>query len=119
VEIKSFRQLIRFDKEEEMTPLSPVASVLWVFVGIVISFVLPIAVNYLKSLKSAERMTFWEKIVAAWKQYGGRRYTLFALAALVVAIVAVFLLNLSFYTVRDAVLSGFAWESLVSKVGNQ
>jgi hypothetical protein len=105
---------------EEAVALSPFATTLWVLAGILISLVLPVAVKTLQSaqgrLEDAEKPTLWEKIVAAWKQYGGNKYLMVFLAAVVVAVVMVFLLGLKFYTPRDAGLAGFAWESLVNKL---
>ena len=101
-----------------MQPLSIIATIGWVFVGIIISLVLPIAVNTLKPpVDSLERGTsFWGKIKKAWKDYSGNKYVAMLVAAAVVAVVIVFLLGLDFYTARDAAMAGFAWESLVNKL---
>ena len=99
-------------------PLSPSMAIVWVFVGIIISLVLPVAVRTLKGakLEALEKLTVTQRIAEAWKRYGGNRYLAIALAATVVAVVLVLLLGLKFSTTRDAALAGFAWESLVNKL---
>jgi hypothetical protein len=101
---------------ETVTFLTPLETMLWVLVGIIISLVLPVAVRVLRSaqLEEARKPTFLERIVAAWKQYGGNKYLAIFLAAIVVAAVLVFLLGMEFYTARDAALAGFAWESFLN-----
>ncbi len=97
----------------------PIAStILWVFVGIIISIILPIAVKYLQKGFEANQ-TFWGKIKNLWEKYSGSKYFLVFLSAVVVAVILVFLLDLKFYSIRDATLAGFAWESLVTKLVNQ
>ncbi len=103
--------------------LSTVMSIFWVFIGILISLILPIAVKVLKPQRSTserdDRSTLWQKIAGAWEQYSGSKYLMKFLAAVFVAIVLVLLLGLEFSTVRDAVLAGFAWESLLNKLMGQ
>ena len=65
------------------------------------------------------RPTLGQRIAKAWNDYGGKKYLTIAIAAIVVAVVLVFLLGLEFFTVRDAALAGFAWESLVNKLMGQ
>ncbi len=105
---------------QDVTALSSFATIVWVLAGILISLVLPVAVKTLQNarsrLEAVRKPTLWERIVAAWKQYGGNKYLMIFLAAVVVAVVLVFLLGLQFYTSRDAALAGFAWESLVNKL---
>lgn len=98
--------------------LSPLMAIVWVFLGIIISLVLPIAVRTLRGakLESLLKLTLTQRIAEAWNRYGGNRYLGIALAATVVAVVLVFLLGLEFSTTRDAALAGFAWESLVNKL---
>lgn len=93
-------------------------TILWVLAGIIISLLLPVAVRTLKStkLESLDKPTLGQRIANAWTTYGGNRYLGIALAAMFVAIVLVVLLGLEFSKVRDALLAGFAWESLVSKL---
>ena len=100
--------------------LSPVVSIIWVFIGIVISLVLPIAVKVLQKATPdvIGRPSFRQRVVAAWVKYGGNKYLKILLAAIFVAIVVVFLLGLKFFLARDAALAGFSWESLVNKLWN-
>lgn len=108
------------------TALSYGEAVLWFLVGILISIVLPHAVRTLRKRAGLEEKrpglppTLIQRISmrvdAAWKQYGGNKYLLLLLAAVLVAVVLVFLLGLQFYTPRDAVLAGFGWESLINKL---
>ncbi len=102
----------------QVTALAPIITTGWVFLGIILSLVLPVAVRTLQNaqLESAKEPSLWERIGAAWKKYGGNRYLRIIFAAALVAAVLVFLLGLKFYTPRDAVLAGFAWESLINKV---
>jgi hypothetical protein len=98
-------------------------AVMGVLMGILISLVLPIAVNTLRSaattLESNEQPTVWERVISAWEQYNGPQYFKIFLAAVFVAVVLVFLLDLKFYGLREAILAGFAWESLVNKLFGQ
>lgn len=101
--------------------LTPVIATLLVLVGILVSLLLPLAVNTLKKasggLESGEtRPSLWQRFVAAWKQYGGNKYLGILVAAAFIAAVIVFLLGLQFYTQRDAAIAGFAWESFVKKL---
>jgi predicted membrane-bound spermidine synthase len=102
----------------ETTALNPLMTVTWVFVGIVLSLVLPLAVRALKRVKieGVAKKTFGERLAEAWTRYGGNRYLGALVGATLVAIVLVFLLGLDFPTTRDAALAGFAWESLLGKV---
>ena len=107
----------------EPAVLSTTWTIVWVLVGIIVSLVLPVAIRTLlaarpKGLEGADNSppTLSQRIGAAWQQYGGNRYLKIALAATFVAIVLVLLLGLEFYKPRDAVLAGFAWESLVNKL---
>ncbi|MBM3190217.1 MAG: hypothetical protein FJZ90_16045 [Chloroflexi bacterium] len=106
----------------ETTPgvLSPFSATLWVLLGIFISLLLPVAVKTLQSARpspgSATRGNLWALVVAAWQQYGGPKYLGIFLAAVLVAIVLVFLLGLQFSSAREAALAGFAWESLINKL---
>jgi hypothetical protein len=104
--------------QQEVTALSPALSTLLVFIGIVISLILPIAVKTLRKtkLEGFDNPTLGQRVAAAWTKYGGNRYLGIALAATLVAGVLVFLLGLKFFTNRDAVLAGFAWESLINKL---
>jgi len=103
-----------------IAPLTPVMAVVWVLVGIIISLVLPVAVRTLKKASGLEDLekkpSLGERIKNAWIQYGGNRYLAILVAAIVVAVVIVFLLGLQFNTVRDAAIAGFAWESFVNKL---
>jgi len=99
--------------------LSPAVTIGWVLAGIIISLLLPVAVNTLKSarLEGLEaKPSLGMRIAAAWDRYGGNRYLGIALAAAFVAVVLVFLLGLEFSKSRDAILAGFAWESLINKL---
>ena len=100
---------------------------IWFFVGIIISIMLPIIVKTLRAradLKELQKLQGarakplprLSKLVAmAWKNYNVNKYLLLLVGALVLAIILVFVLNLQFYTPRDAAIAGFGWESLVSK----
>jgi NADH:ubiquinone oxidoreductase subunit 3 (subunit A) len=95
-------------------------AVLWVLLGIIISLVLPLAVSTLKKASGLEGLdekpTLGQRFKAAWIQYGGNKYLGILIAAIVVAVVIVFLLGLHFFTARDAAIAGFAWESFVKKL---
>ncbi|MBW4691973.1 MAG: hypothetical protein KME27_09420 [Lyngbya sp. HA4199-MV5] len=98
--------------------LSQFAAVFWVLCGIILSLVLPVAVKTLRQAQPElpEKPSIWKPVLEAWKKYGGNKYIRILLAASLIAVVIVFLLSLQFYTVRDAVLAGFAWESFVNKL---
>lgn len=102
----------------QLEVLNQPMAIFWVLCGILLSLVLPIAVKTLQraKLESLEKPSIWDRIIVAWNKYGGNKYAGILLAASLVAIVIVFLLGLKFYTVRDAVLAGFAWESFLNKL---
>lgn len=90
-----------------------------VIVGILLSVFLPVAVNMIKKagLEELQRPpSLSERLKAALIRYGGNKYIRLLIGAIVVAIAIVFLLGLQFFTARDAVLAGFAWESFVTKL---
>lgn len=95
-------------------------AVTWMVVGILISIVLPLAVKVLQNkgrLEAAgQQPTLAARVALAWRLYGGNRYVAVLGAAVLVAAVLVFVLNLQFHTARDAALAGFSWESLVNKL---
>lgn len=103
--------------------LSSTVAIMGVLMGILISLVLPITINTLRSatitLESNKQPTVWEQVITAWKQYNGTKYFKILLAATFMAIVLVCLLDLKFYGLREAILAGFAWESLVNKLFGQ
>lgn len=101
---------------EKGVALAPVEATSWVLFGIILSFVLPLAVKTLQRAKLEGNSTFWDRITEAWQKYGGNKYLVLFLSAILVAVVLVFLLGLEFYTPRDAALAGFAWESLINKL---
>jgi hypothetical protein len=96
------------------------AAVFWMVAGIIISLVLPLAVKAIKGggrlEENVKAPSLATKLATAWVQYGGNRYLVVLAAAVVVAGVLVFVLDLKFYTPRDAALAGFGWESLVNKL---
>jgi hypothetical protein len=100
---------------ETLVALSPVMAAVWVLVGII-----PLAVNTLKKASGLEgiegKPSLGQRIKAAWDQYGGNKYLGILLAAILIAVVIVFLLGLQFFTPRDAAIAGFAWESFVKKL---
>lgn len=103
---------------DQQVAISQTWATIYVVIGIIISLVLPLAVGALKKASGLEELdgvktTFWGRVVAIWNRYHGSKYAGILLAALVVALVIVFLLGLKFYTIRDAALAGFAWESFV------
>src|SRR6266481_4719993 len=93
--------------------LGPIVSTICVLIGIIISIVLPVAVRTLRKtkLEGIDQPSYGQRIKAAWTKYGGNKYLMITLAATLVAIVLVFVLGLKFFTARDAILAGFAWES--------
>jgi hypothetical protein len=106
------------------TTLGRAATIGWVFAGILISLLLPVAVRALRSGRvgleaNALPPSLGQRLKSAWDRLGGNKYLVIAAAATFVAIVLVFLLGLEFHTVRDATLAGFAWESLVGKLGDR
>ncbi len=106
---------------EESTGLSQIVTTGWVVIGILLSLILPIAVQTLKKAKGLEDLeskqpTLSQRFKAAWEKYGGNRYLGIAAAATVVAVALVFLMGLEFSMARDAALAGFAWESFVNKL---
>ena len=109
-------------------PLSMTAAIFWVLVGILISLLLPIAVETLRKAQGETQKTrvaveepawwqkAWQKIVRAWEDYGGITYLKILAAATFVAIVLVVLLGLKFTTIREAAMAGFGWESFLKKL---
>ena len=114
------------ERLNQLVALAPIETTVWVILGIIISLVLPLAVRTLQNAQleamrkpgglESNRPTWWDFIAAAWTRYGGSKYLYIFLAAILVAVVLVFLLGLKFYTSRDAALAGFAWESLINKL---
>ena len=106
----------------EINILSPVITVIWVSIGILISLFLPISIKLLKdeaknfSLETNHKKNIKDKILIVWNFIGGSKYLKILLSTIIIATVVVFLLGLKFYTERDAALAGFAWESLVNKL---
>src|SRR5260370_16836973 len=105
----------------QLPALSPVVTVVWVLIGIIISLALPVAVRTLHKANGLEnketpKPTVGQRLAAAWETYGGKRYLRIAMAATVVAIVLVFLMGLEFSKSRDAALPGFAWGPLVTNL---
>lgn len=106
------------------TPLSFVEAVLWFLVGMIFSIVIPVAIKTVQKKAGLESIgephpTPGQRIAAAWKRYGGNRYLKFLIAASIVALFLVLILQLQFYTLRDAVVAGVGWESFVNKLTNQ
>ena len=93
-------------------------AVFFVLCGIILSLVLPVAVKTLRQAQSesTDKFSVRKQVLEAWRKYGGNKYVKLLLAASLIAVVIVFLLGLQFYTIRDAVLAGFAWESFVNKL---
>ncbi len=95
-------------------------AVLFVLVGIILSVLLPLAVKAMRKVGGLEglettRPSFAARLSAAWTRYGGNKYLVLLLAGTLIAVVIVFLLGMKFFTARDAILAGFAWESLLNK----
>jgi hypothetical protein len=105
--------------------LSQQESILWVVVGIIASLVVPIAVKTLKGpnsgLETTEKKSWWHHLCMAIMDYAGRGLSLvgYLIAAIVIGLVIVFMLDMKFSAMRDALLAGFAWESLVNKLFTQ
>ena len=110
-----------------METLSPVESMVWVFVGIILSFVLPVVVQVVRKaaaktnrleVKQSPPPPMLRRFADAFWRYAsiGLPYLIVLGAAVVLAVALVFLLDLKFYHARDAALAGIAWESLVNKV---
>jgi hypothetical protein len=100
--------------------LSSLNAVLLVLAGILLSILLPLAVKALRKAsglegKRLESASISIRIKEAWMRYGGNKYLVVLLAGILVAIVIVYLLGMQFFTPRDAILAGFAWESLLNK----
>jgi hypothetical protein len=98
--------------------LPPLNATVLVFLGIILSVLLPLAVKALRKATGFEavpRPSFSERLKAAWIRYGGNKYLVILLAGTLVATVIVFVLGMAFFTARDAILAGFAWESLLNK----
>src|SRR5437868_12569558 len=101
------------------TALSFGETVVWFLSGILVSLVLPVALNTLRRRAGLEALPseppqtpfqrFLQRVSAAWQRYGGNKYLLLLLTAVLVAVGLVFLLGLQFYTPRDAALAGFGW----------
>ena len=103
----------------QVAVLTQIETTLWVLLGIILSLVLPVAVKILQRAKLEgleKKKSLIERLKTAWEKYGGEKYLKILLAAILVAVVLVFLLGLKFYTPRDAALAGFAWESLINKL---
>jgi hypothetical protein len=104
--------------------LHSIPAVLLVLGGIILSMLLPLAVRTLRKatgLEGAEERaggppSFFDKLRAAWTRYGGNKYLIILLASTLVALVIVYLLGMKFFTAHDAILAGFAWESLLNKL---
>jgi len=101
--------------------LPPVAAVLWVVGGILLSLILPVAVKTRRGAKGTEktgdtRPTLGQRFAAAWRKYGGNKYVVILFASLAVALVLVFLVGGEFKSPKEAVLFGFAWEGLLNKL---
>ena len=102
------------------TILPSIQAILFVLAGIILSIVLPLAVKALQKARGLEKKggsppSFGDKIKDAWIRYGGNKYLIILFAGVLIAVVIVFLLGMQFYTPRDAILAGFAWESLLNK----
>lgn len=105
--------------------LSDFTAVGFVLCGIILSIVLPLAVAALHRITGSQKErleaigqkppTIFERLASAWARYGGTKYLIALVAATLVAVVIVYLFGMKFYTNRDAILAGFAWESLLNK----
>lgn len=104
------------------TELPTTQAMLFVFLGIVLSVVLPVAVAAINKVRlerlegAQKRTSFLDKLKTAWKNYRGNTYLMALVGVTIVAFVIVFLLGMRFFTPRDATLAGFAWESLLNKL---
>ncbi len=103
------------------TPLSFVEAVLWFLVGMIFSVIIPVAIKTVQKKAGLEsigepRPTLGQRIATAWKRYGGNRYLIFLIAASIVALFFVLILQFQFYTLRDAIVAGVGWESFINKV---
>lgn len=104
---------------QQVTTYLPFAeTVFWMVMGILFSIVLPLAVKVLQNKGVEEGMptTLSWRVWRAWVEMGGNRYVMVVGAAITVAIIVTFLLDLKFPTSREAALGGFGWESLVNKL---
>jgi hypothetical protein len=103
--------------------MSITETILWVFMGILMSLILPIAVNTLRRATTRLESTppaFGERVIHAWKAYNGPKYLAIFLACVVLSIALVLFFGDYLREPRDALLAGFAWESLINKlVGHQ
>ena len=100
--------------------LSPFETYFWVLAGIIFSLILPLAVNILRKarveLEGSRKLSLGTRFINAWNRYGGNKYLVIFLAASFIAFILLLLFDLKFYTIRDATLAGFAWESLINKL---
>jgi hypothetical protein len=104
---------------QQVTAYLPYAeTVFWMVMGIIFSIVLPLAVKVLqnKGVEPGMPTTLSWRVWRAWMEMGGNRYVMVVVAAIVVASIVTFLLDLKFPTAREAALGGFGWESLVNKL---
>ena len=103
--------------------MSTAAAILWVLIGVLVSLILPVAVNTLRRVTTrleATQPTFGQQVMRAWKQYNGPKYLTIFLASVVLSVVLVLFFGDYLREPRDALLTGFAWESLINKlVGHQ
>jgi hypothetical protein len=94
--------------------------VFWFFLGMLISFFLPLVIetitkayNSIRGTKAAANEPSW------WERINGPRYLKVMLGAFFVAMVLVFFLGLEPATTREASIAGLGWESLVGKLLGQ
>jgi hypothetical protein len=104
-----------------LTPLSFVEAVLWFLVGMIFSVIVPVAIKTVQKKAGLEAIgepspTLGQRIATAWKRYGGNRYLKFLIAASIVALFLVLILQFQFYTLLDAIVAGVGWESFVNKL---
>src|SRR3954447_17723599 len=111
-------------------PLSNTLALVYVMAGIFASILLPVAVRALRDLMALANSgsmqmvgdppppTAAHVVLAAFRSYFGWGLLAagYLAAAVLVAGVIVFMLGMTFSTARDALLAGFAWESLINKV---
>jgi hypothetical protein len=107
-------------------------AILWIVVGIIASFLVPVAISILLEAKRryAPSSPFEAKeskdkgpslLKAAWNRYG--RHIVFALGVVVaagmLAAALVFIVGMKFDHWRQALVAGFAWQSLLEKLTGQ
>lgn len=90
--------------------------VLWFFLGMLISFFLPLVIESITKAYKSITGAKLTKQPSWWERVNGPRYLRVIFGAFIVAMVLVFLLGIEPATTREASIAGLGWESLVGKL---